>query len=136
MGDILVESREILLIELEERFLEFYNFHENNQERLTQDQIKYSDKVRRRIKKIMISLYEGYYPSMGGHSKMRFVFMFKNILDATLFSKEIMKVTKLYKKVTLEELNEINFKVTLHIFESDEEFFKHVDKIVFNKILN
>jgi hypothetical protein len=32
--DIFLASREILLVELEENYLELYNLHENNQEKL------------------------------------------------------------------------------------------------------
>lgn len=125
-------NREELLIELDGLFHALDEFNDNIGGVLSEDQLKYSDRNRRRVKKIMTTLYEGYYPSMGGHSKANYVFMFNNLQDAKLFSDEIMKVTKKYKRFFLEQLNEINVKVTLNKFKSDEEFYEVVDKMIFD----
>jgi hypothetical protein len=122
------------LLELESKFIELYDFyygrHNRNERTLNKEEIKQADKIRRRIRKLMTLLYSGYYPSMGGFGKASYRFMFKNKKDASQFIEEIIPISKLYKRAELKKMNQINYKVTLNTFLSDEEFFNHVDSII------
>jgi hypothetical protein len=121
------------LLELETRYNELHRFyfgedHQRINGTLSVDELKQADKIRRRIKKLMSLLYKGYYPSMGGFSQANYIFMFNNKEDAEGFVDEIMPISLLYKRYTLKKLNQLNFKVTLNIFSSDDTFMDHVEK--------
>jgi hypothetical protein len=120
------------LLELESRYNELHRFyfvedHQRINGTLSVDELKQADKIRRRIKKLMSLLYKWYYPSMGGFSQANYIFMFNNKEDAEGFVDEIMPISLLYKRYTLKKLNQLNFKVTLNIFSSDDAFMDHVE---------
>ena len=120
------------MLELESRYNELHRFyfvedHQRINGTLSVDELKQADKIRRRIKKLMSLLYKWYYPSMGGFSQANYIFMFNNKEDAEGFVDEIMPISLLYKRYTLKKLNQLNFKVTLNIFSSDDAFMDHVE---------
>jgi len=124
------------LYELEALFRELFEFYFGEHGRLNKDnslneeEIKHADKIRRKIKKTMSNLYEGYYPSTGGFSKANYTFMFNNKKDANKFANEIILISKLYKRYFIDELNEKNYRVKLNIFLKDEDFFDKIDSLI------